>query len=128
MQHFVHARAAKGGELEYFDGLVRVKGTLHINVTRDQGKVAGVYWMDVDTVEQDTVNIPWLPIFGVLIGLPIVFFIIRKVVTSRRPAVPGFYSIWHHLEASVILSGTPRRISGGEYVYPGRDPSRVRSG
>ena len=86
VQHFVHARAAKGAQLEYFDGLVRVKGTLHVNVTHDQGKVRGVYWMDVDSVEQDTINIPWIPILSVLIGLPVLFFIVRLVVNSRRPS------------------------------------------
>lgn len=88
IQHFVHARAAKNAELEYFDGLVRVKGTLHIKVTRDQNKVSGVYWMDVDNVEQDTVNIPWLPILGVMVGLPLVLWVIRRIVTSRRPSPP----------------------------------------
>jgi len=84
VQHFVHARASKGAELEYFEGLVRVKGTLHVKVTRDQDKVRGVYWMDVDKVEQDTIQIPWIPILSVLIGLPVLFLIIRAIVGSRR--------------------------------------------
>lgn len=89
VQHFVHARAAKGANLEYFDGLVRVKGTLHVNVTRDQDKVRGVYWMDVDNVEQDVISIPWIPILSVVVGLPVVFFIIRKIVTARRSSPPS---------------------------------------
>jgi len=51
VQHFVHARAAKGAQLEYYNGLVKVKGTLHIKVVKDQDKIASVYSMDVDSVE-----------------------------------------------------------------------------
>jgi len=88
IQHFVHCRASSGAQLEDLPGLVRVKGTLHIKVTRDQGKVSGVYWMDVDSVEQDTVSIPWIPILGVLVGLPIVFLVIRKLFSLRRTNPP----------------------------------------
>jgi hypothetical protein len=86
IQHFVHARASKGAELEYIEGLVRVKGTLHVKVTREADKVSGVYWMDVDTVEQDVVNIPWVQILGFLIGIPLVLWIIRKLIGLRRPS------------------------------------------
>ena len=51
VQHFVHATAVKGKDLEYYQGLVKVKGTLHINVTHDAGKVNHVYWMDAESVE-----------------------------------------------------------------------------
>ena len=84
-------------ELEYFDGLVRVKGTLHIKVTRDQNKVSGVYWMDVDNVEQDTVNIPWLPILGVMVGLPLVLLghSPHRHLTSPLPAACGLADLSH---------------------------------
>ena len=84
VQHFVHARTAKGAQLEYFEGLVRVKGTLHVKVTREGEKVGGVYYMDVDSIEQDVVNIPWAPVLAVLVGLPIVFLAIRWILSKRR--------------------------------------------
>src|SRR2546421_1346181 len=51
VQHFVHATAVKGKDLEYYQGLVKVKGTLHVDVTHDAGKVNHVYWMDAESVE-----------------------------------------------------------------------------
>ncbi len=51
VQHFVHATAVKESDLEYYQGLVKVSGTLHVKVTYDSGKVNHVYWMDVDKVE-----------------------------------------------------------------------------
>jgi hypothetical protein len=51
VQHFVHAKAAPGAHLEYYSGLVKVKGTLHVKVERDAGKVSSVYSMDVESVE-----------------------------------------------------------------------------
>ena len=51
VQHFVNCTAVKDANLEYYTGLVKVSGTLHVKVTRDENKVNHVYWMDVDTVE-----------------------------------------------------------------------------
>ncbi|HEX3357592.1 MAG TPA: hypothetical protein VHS31_11535 [Tepidisphaeraceae bacterium] len=51
VQHFIHSTPAQKANLEYYSGLVKVKGILHVNVTRDQGKVSHVYWMDVDSVD-----------------------------------------------------------------------------
>lgn len=51
IQHFVHCKAVKNADLEYAPNLVKAKGTLHVKVTRDAGKVSGVYWMDVDSIE-----------------------------------------------------------------------------
>ena len=50
VQHFVDCSAVKGATLEEFSGLVKVAGTLHIKVTRDENKVDHVYWMDVESV------------------------------------------------------------------------------
>jgi hypothetical protein len=53
VQHFVDARIPGGGVVPYYSGLVRVVGTLHVNVRRDPetGKVATVFQMDVERVE-----------------------------------------------------------------------------
>ena len=53
VQHFVKAHA-KSDPLPYYNGLVRVVGTLHINVKRDPevGKVTQVYELEVESVQQ----------------------------------------------------------------------------
>jgi hypothetical protein len=52
IQHFVQAKAANNNEnLEYYSGLVRVKGTLHVQVKNDGQKVSQVYAMDVQSIE-----------------------------------------------------------------------------
>jgi hypothetical protein len=52
VQHFVKSSAAPGAQLEYIEGLVRVKGTLHVKVRRDADKVTQVYAIDVDSIER----------------------------------------------------------------------------
>jgi hypothetical protein len=51
VQHFVQCTPVANANLEYISGLVKVKGTLHVNVTRDETKVSHVYWMDVESIE-----------------------------------------------------------------------------
>lgn len=53
VQHFVDSNVLDPDKVEYSDNLVRVIGTLHVNVKRDPagGKVLSVYQMDVDRVE-----------------------------------------------------------------------------
>lgn len=52
IQHFVEANVVNGGTVPYYRGVVRVVGTLHVNVERDPtGKVARVYRMEVEKVE-----------------------------------------------------------------------------
>jgi len=51
VQHFVKSRVKKGKTVGYYDGRVKVVGNLHVNVTKDAGKVASVYQLDVDSVE-----------------------------------------------------------------------------
>ncbi|MCS7032369.1 MAG: hypothetical protein NZ561_00055 [Phycisphaerae bacterium] len=52
VQHFVDCRMADGSLAPYYSGLVRVVGTLHVNVRRDPeaGKVATVFQMDVESI------------------------------------------------------------------------------
>lgn len=52
IQHFVEANVVNGGTVPRYPGLVRVLGTLHVNIERDQtGKISRVYRMDVEKVE-----------------------------------------------------------------------------
>jgi hypothetical protein len=47
MQHFVHSVAIKG-KVGRYQGLCRVVGTLSVKVTKTDGKIDGVYWLDVE--------------------------------------------------------------------------------
>jgi hypothetical protein len=51
VQHFVNSRAIEGKKLEYYGGLVQVKGVLHVKVKKEAGKVQSVFDMDVESVE-----------------------------------------------------------------------------
>jgi hypothetical protein len=51
VQHFVNSTAPPTAKLSYYSGLVKVAGTLHVNVKRDAGKVQSVYQMDVASIE-----------------------------------------------------------------------------
>lgn len=51
IQHFVHSNAQQGASVGYYQGTVEVKGTLHVNVKKDQGRVMSVYQLDVESVE-----------------------------------------------------------------------------
>lgn len=50
VQHFIHSRPVKGAEIAYYSQPVLVKGTLHVNVRKEEGKVASVYQLDVENV------------------------------------------------------------------------------
>jgi hypothetical protein len=51
IQHFVHARVVNGKSVGYYTGPVRVKGTLHVRMVRDESRITGVYHLDVESVE-----------------------------------------------------------------------------
>jgi hypothetical protein len=52
IQHFVQASVNDGNEVRYHgDDYVRVVGTLKVDVTRENGRVNGVYHLAVDDVE-----------------------------------------------------------------------------
>ena len=51
VQHFVDSTAIEGKKLNYYSGLVQVKGVLHVNVRHDAGKVQSVYQMDVESID-----------------------------------------------------------------------------
>ena len=53
VQHFVKSRATKQA-LPFYSGLVKVSGTLHVDVKPAQDKVGSVYQLDVDNVEPAT--------------------------------------------------------------------------
>jgi hypothetical protein len=51
IQHFVQSRVPGGGKVPFYAGLVNVRGTLKVDVIRTEGKVVGVYWLDVERVD-----------------------------------------------------------------------------
>jgi hypothetical protein len=50
-QHFVLCRPAEGKSIDFYQGLVRVTGVLHVKVEHNEGKVTRVYKLDVEKVE-----------------------------------------------------------------------------
>jgi hypothetical protein len=50
VQHFVKSKTANG-TVGYYSGLVKVKGTLHVNIIPGVEKIASVYQLDVESVE-----------------------------------------------------------------------------
>jgi hypothetical protein len=52
IQHFVQAKGRDGKLLPYYQGLVKVTGTLHVNVKKGPERIESVYQMDVDSIEQ----------------------------------------------------------------------------
>jgi hypothetical protein len=51
IQHFVKCRALPGKKIETYIGLVKAVGILHVGVQVENGRVASVYRMDVESVE-----------------------------------------------------------------------------
>lgn len=51
IQHFIEGRVVDGDAVPYYNGLVRVLGTLHVDVERDEGKVSRIYKLDVERVD-----------------------------------------------------------------------------
>lgn len=51
VQHFIDATVLPGKTAHYYQNLVRVVGTLHVNVKHDAGRVSSVYQVDVESVE-----------------------------------------------------------------------------
>ena len=51
IQHFVKCKPMPGKDIETYGGLVKVVGTLHVGVQIENGRVASVYRMDVESVE-----------------------------------------------------------------------------
>lgn len=50
IQHFVQSKPVKG-TIPYYSGLVRVVGTLHVNVQKAGGQVSSVYQLQVESVD-----------------------------------------------------------------------------
>jgi hypothetical protein len=51
VQHFIHSTVKDGKKVPYWGGLVKVYGTLHVNVKKAEGKVDSVFQFDVENVE-----------------------------------------------------------------------------
>ncbi len=54
IQHFVQSRVPFGNSVGYYSGPVRVKGTLHVKVIKDETRITGVYHLEVESVEPVT--------------------------------------------------------------------------
>jgi hypothetical protein len=52
IQHFVQAKGRDGKMVPYYQGLVKVTGTLHVDVKQGLDRVESVYQLDVDSVNQ----------------------------------------------------------------------------
>lgn len=52
IQHFVKSTSADGSPLPYYSGTVKVKGTLKVDVTTEDGRVTGVYHLAVESIER----------------------------------------------------------------------------
>jgi hypothetical protein len=51
VQHFIHSNVTGGKEVSFYAGLVKVYGTLHVNVKKAEGKVDSVFQFDVEDVK-----------------------------------------------------------------------------
>jgi hypothetical protein len=51
VQHFIHSSVKDGKKVPYYSNLVQVYGTLHVNVTKADGKVDSVFQFDVENVK-----------------------------------------------------------------------------
>lgn len=51
VQHFIHSSVKDGRKVPYYSNLVQVSGTLHVNVTKADGKVDSVFQFDVENVK-----------------------------------------------------------------------------
>ena len=51
IQHFVKCAVPAGKEVGYYRGLVKVIGTLHVDVKNEDGKVTSVYAVDIDDLQ-----------------------------------------------------------------------------
>ncbi|HEV8292594.1 MAG TPA: hypothetical protein VGP94_11755 [Tepidisphaeraceae bacterium] len=51
IQHFVKCKALPGKNIDTYVGLVKAVGILHVGVQIENGRVASVYRMDVESVE-----------------------------------------------------------------------------
>lgn len=51
IQHFVLGRVQPGARVGYYSGLVRVMGTLHVDVEVSEGRVTRVFKLDVESVD-----------------------------------------------------------------------------
>jgi hypothetical protein len=50
IQHFVRSTTMQDKQVQYYSGLVRVLGTLHVGVQKMGGRVGSVYRLDVESV------------------------------------------------------------------------------
>jgi hypothetical protein len=51
IQHFIQSRVVPGKKVKYYPGLVKVVGTLHVGVQKQDGRIVSVYRLDVESTE-----------------------------------------------------------------------------
>jgi hypothetical protein len=51
VQHFIHSNVVNGKKVPYYGNLVKVYGTLHVDVKKSEGKIDSVFQFDVENVE-----------------------------------------------------------------------------
>ena len=51
IQHFIQSKVVPGKKVRYYPGLVKVIGTLHVGVQKQDGRIVSVYRMDVESTE-----------------------------------------------------------------------------
>lgn len=51
VQHFVKSKVMPGKKVQYYPGLVKALGILHVGVEKDAGQVLSLYRLDVESVE-----------------------------------------------------------------------------
>jgi hypothetical protein len=86
VQHFVRSQAVKGPVPNY-NGLVEVRGTLHVNVIPGPDKIASVYQLDVDSVSLPDESFPmWIVwVGGGVIGAVGLIALVRKLNAMKAP-------------------------------------------
>ncbi|HEX2971980.1 MAG TPA: hypothetical protein VHP11_06585, partial [Tepidisphaeraceae bacterium] len=50
IQHFVKSKVIPGKPVDYYSGLVKVVGTLHVGVEKGDGRIRSIYRVDVESV------------------------------------------------------------------------------
>ena len=51
VQHFVKSTAPSGQKVNYYSGVVKVVGTLHVRIQQSAGRISSIYQLDVEHVE-----------------------------------------------------------------------------
>jgi hypothetical protein len=86
VQHFVQSRMRNGGEATLYGGLIEAKGTLHVRVIPGEGKVAGVYQLDLDSLRPAGGDFPMWIIYTIisLAGAAGIIFLSKRIGSRQK--------------------------------------------